>query len=259
MASVQTEAGTLQLSLVLPSPELWTLSTLPSWTGLCLSAGLLCPHVLYIPVTRAAHWVCYQHSLSCEKWSFISRRGRLAQIQHPLCGQCSTASSATVHALFMCVCVCVCVCVKERERKRESCLCELQHHHSYKILLTIDCRAWLRTYRKHFFLGNEEARSVDYCVSFLLYLPDCYHATFQNSGKRRLKKDQRDREWKKRRNLERWYDKSRDRNASSLHGILVVLSFFLLLPMNVHTGEWIEKDRAERVGRGCERNQGWGT
>ena len=151
MASVQTEAGTLQLILVLPSPELWTLSTLPSWTGLCLSAGLLCPHVPCIPVTRAAHQVWDQHSLSCERWSFISRRGRLAQIQHPLCGQSSTGSgSGIVRALFTRACVCVhvcvfmCLCGRERERERErmrkreakgkrereSCLCELQHHHS---------------------------------------------------------------------------------------------------------------------------------
>lgn len=148
MASVQTEAGTLQLSLVLYSPELWTLSTLPSWTRLCLSAGLLCPHVLYIPVTRAAHWVCDQHSRSCEKWSFISRRDRLAQIQHPLCGQCSTASSGTVLALFTYVYVracgwvyvCVCIHVWERERGRElPRVCKLQHH-STEILVTIDCR-----------------------------------------------------------------------------------------------------------------------
>lgn len=51
MASVPTEASTRQLSLLLSSPKLWTLSTHPSWTRLCLSAGLLCPHVPYFPVT----------------------------------------------------------------------------------------------------------------------------------------------------------------------------------------------------------------
>lgn len=171
MASVQTEAGTLQLSPVLPSPELWTLSTLPSWTGLCLSAGLLCPHVLYVPVTRAAHWVCDHHSLSCEKWSFISRRGRLAQIQHSLCGQCSTASSSTVRALFTYVCECAhsYVCVPDRKRERESCLCELQHHHSSKVLLTKDCRVQRRTYRKHFFSWRQRGKHWVSLLGFFLY------------------------------------------------------------------------------------------
>lgn len=52
--AVQTEAGMLQLSFVLSSPEPWihTTSTLPGWTWLYLPARLSCPHVLYIAITR---------------------------------------------------------------------------------------------------------------------------------------------------------------------------------------------------------------
>lgn len=67
----------------------------------------------------AAHRVCDQPSLSCEKCSFISSRGRLTQIQNLLCGQFSTASSCIVRALFTYMhvyawaCTRVCVCAWE--------------------------------------------------------------------------------------------------------------------------------------------------
>ena len=126
------------------SPELWTLSTLPSWTRLCLSAGLLCPHVPYFPVTLL-------HTESAISLPSLVRNSLLLAGEADL-PRFSTLSvdSSQLPALALCVlclhiCVCprecayTCVCSNVSEKKRESDLPrvhELQHPHPFKILRT---------------------------------------------------------------------------------------------------------------------------
>lgn len=130
MASVQAEAGTWQLSPC--APQFWTLNTehasqLNQIVFISRAFMSTCP--LHSCNPHCTHWVCDQHSYSCEKQSFNSRRGRHAQIQHLLCGQCSKRQLWHC-ACFVYICLCVHVCVficlhvssprdGERERERE--------------------------------------------------------------------------------------------------------------------------------------------
>lgn len=127
MASVQAEAGTWQLSP--RAPQFWTLNTEHASQLnqiVFISRAFMTTCSLHSCNPHCTQWVCDQHSYSCEKQSFNSRRGRHAQIQHLLCGQCSNASSDTTHALFthayVCMCVYSYVCMfplQQTERKRE--------------------------------------------------------------------------------------------------------------------------------------------
>ncbi len=107
------------------------------------------------------------------------------------------------------MCVCSYVCEGERERVRERDLptvCVLQHHHSSKILLTTDCRVWLRTYRKQFSWAMERQGLgwTAWLDSFISTGLLSYNfPQIHREGKKRKKKENRDREWKKRRNLGR--------------------------------------------------------
>ena len=81
---------------------------------------------------------------------------------------------------------------KERERERESCLCELQHHHSSKILLTIDCRVRLRTYTKDFSWAMERGKDwvghawLHFLFSFCIHRSIIIHLSkIHREGKRR--------------------------------------------------------------------------
>lgn len=126
--------------------------------------------------------------------------------------------------------VCECVCKQKVKRERERlCLCELQHHHSSKILLTIECRLPVRTRRKHFSWVMEK-RGLGWTAWLQFFrfqgLLSHHFPKFRAQEKKREKKEQADRERKKKENLERC-DKSEDRNESRMSSILILL-FFLL-------------------------------
>lgn len=131
----------------------------------------------------AAHRVCDQPPLSCEKCSFISRRGRLTQIQHPLCGQLSTASAGTGRALFTYMCVgvsvntYVCSYLPQRERERE--------YIRHSILLSLkSCKLYaaksVRRRRKLLFgvRKRQNLETLDLLFSWFVQQQLCYQTMF---------------------------------------------------------------------------------
>lgn len=149
IASVQTGAGSPQLSLELHGPELWTLSTAPSWTGLCLSAGLLCPHVLDVAEkTRTAHRhsPTETHALLSALLSPVRKYALLlggeADFGSPFSGLIRRQLRYPACFVYICLRAFVCVCVDMFGRRSWRVITRL------KILLTKDCGVLLRTQRK---------------------------------------------------------------------------------------------------------------
>lgn len=114
IVSVQTGARTPQLSL--HSPELWTLSAAPSWNGLCLSAGLLRPHVL--DIAENPHCTHTHTHLSAPPSSMSEKARQTSAVL-----SADSASPLRYHACFVYIClralVCVSICLDASGRAAE--------------------------------------------------------------------------------------------------------------------------------------------
>lgn len=130
----------------------------------------------------------------------------------------------------------------KRERERQ-CLCELQHHHSSTILLTIECRVPVRTRRKHFSWVMEK-RGLGWTAWLQFFrfqgLLSLYFPKFR-AQERKGRRGNRQTENGRRRRI--WRDVIKVKTEMNL--VCPAFSFcsfssFFSMPMNVHTGEWIE-------------------